>query len=138
MSDGKITIYGELESGVYNGYVTSAEQIRNLRQFLRSYKNVEFFDGFAEAGDSYLEQSLVLQGEPKVYYLTDKKVFACCIDGVYYNNWAYLDVYYSGYDYNFESQQKPGPRGDRIFEDINTGIRYVYNGEDLVEYVNES
>ena len=79
MSDRKITIYGELESGVYNGYVTSAEQIRNLRQFLRSYKNVEFFDGFAEAGDSYIEQSLVLQGEPKVYYLTDKKVFACCI-----------------------------------------------------------
>ena len=126
----KINIYGELVSGIKAGYVTSADQIRGLSAFIRSYKNVEFFDGFVNALDTYSEASLVLPVSG-VYFLEDKGIFGGLRDGVYYNNWN--DIRYPAADFN-SYEDGISPRADRIFEDITTGNRYVWNNSSLVEY----
>ena len=126
----KINIYGELASGIKGGYVTSTDQIRGLSEFIRSYKNVEFFDGFVNALDTYSEASLVLPVSG-VYFLEDKGIFGGLRDGVYYNNWN--DIRYPAADFN-SYEDGISPRADRIFEDITTGNRYVWNNSSLVEY----
>ena len=126
----KINIYGELASGIKGGYVTSTDQIRGLSEFIRSYKNVEFFDGFVNALDTYSEASLVLPVSG-VYFLEDKGIFGGLRDGVSYNNWN--DIRYPAADFN-SYEDGISPRADRIFEDIATGNRYVWNNSSLVEY----
>lgn len=120
----KINIYGELASGIKGGYVTSTDQIRGLSEFIRSYKNVEFFDGFVNAAlYKYSEASLVLPVSG-VYFLEDKGIFGGLRDGVYYNNWN--DIRYPAADFN-SYEDGISPRADRIFEDIATGNRYVWS-----------
>ena len=126
----KINIYGELASGIKGGYVTSADQIRGLSEFIRSYKNVEFFDGIITDTTSYIEGSAVLPVSG-VYYLEDKGIFGGLRDGMYYGNW--IDIRYPAADFN-SFEDGISPRADRIFEDITTGKRYVWNNSSLEEY----
>lgn len=128
----KIDIYGELASGIKGGYVTSADQIRGLSAFIRSYKNVEFFDGIIIDTTSYIEASLVLPVSG-VYFLAGKGIFGGLRDGVYYNNWN--DIRYPAADFN-SYEDGISPRADRIFEDVSTGKRYVWNSvnSSLEEY----
>lgn len=127
----KINIYGELASGIKGGYVTSTDQIRGLSAFIRSYKNVEFFDGIVSALDTYSEASASLPVS-SVYFLEDKGIFGGkARNGMYYNNWN--DIHYPAADFN-SYEDGISPRADRIFEDITTGKRYVWNNSSLVEY----
>jgi hypothetical protein len=128
----KINIYGELASGIKGGYVTSTDQIRGLSEFIRSYKNVEFFDGFVNALDEYSEESTALPVR-YVVFLADKGIFGrkSKIDGLYHSNWN--DIRYPAADFN-SYEDGISPRADRIFEDITTGKRYVWNNSSLEEY----
>lgn len=112
-----------------NGENASWESMSSM---VRSYKNVEFFDGFVNALDTYSEASLVLPVSG-VYFLEDKGIFGGLRDGVYYNNWN--DIRYPAADFN-SYEDGISPRADRIFEDITTGKRYVWNSvnSSLEEY----
>ena len=103
-----------------NGENASWESMSSM---VRSYKNVEFFDGFVNALDTYSEASLVLPVSG-VYFLEDKGIFGGLRDGVYYNNWN--DIRYPAADFN-SYEDGISPRADRIFEDITTGNRYVWS-----------
>lgn len=102
------------------GNLTTWESVSS---FLRSYKNVEFFDGIRTAEKSFDATSCILP-ITGVYFLADKGVFGGLRDNVYYNNW--IDIRFPSADFN-SNEDSVTPRSDRIFEDITTGIRYVWN-----------
>ena len=115
--------------------------VKNLgRNMIRSYKNVEIFDGFVnEAGANFMASSTG-SGITGVFYLKDKGCFGGKTSGEkYFSNWTAMQSV--GADYNVITAENPNqtvPRSDRIFENVNDGRRYYWNGSNLVEYDKDS
>lgn len=106
-----------------NGEYASWESMSSM---VRSYKNVEFFDGIKDGVLANIVEAVSVMKIDGIYYYKDRKCFVAKSGDNFYMSWGNLQS--SVNDYN----EGGLARMDRIFEVSDT--RYCFNGEDLVLY----
>lgn len=106
-----------------NGENASWESMSSM---VRSYKNVEFFDGIKDGVLANIVEAVSAMKIDGIYYYKDRKRFIAKSGDNYYMSWGTMQS--TVHDYNEGNLA----RMDRIFEVEDT--RYCFNGEDLVLY----
>ena len=105
---------------------------KRLSEIIRAYKNVEFFDG------KITEEVSIYPGTgvrfDSIVYVAPMKVFCALAGETLYSSWRTPES--KGEDYNqypTEENVNPVARMDKIFEHMQDGVRFLFDGKELIE-----
>lgn len=105
---------------------------KRLSEIIRAYKNVEFFDGKITEEVSILSASAVRFDS--IVYVARMKVFCALAGETLFAYWRTPESRSEDYNqYPTEENANPVARMDKIFEHMQDGFRFLFDGNELIK-----